>query len=213
MQISLQSIIPFPLKETQTSVSQIWGRDISFNSQNTYLISAASGTGKTTLLHCIYGLRTDYEGILSISNQDISTLSQHEILTWRRNKLSIVPQGLVLFDSLSFMENILLKNRLTKFKTQDEIVEMTHQLGMSAHINQQTKTLSYGQKQRLAILRALCQPFEFLLLDEPFSHLDNSNINIAWQLVQKEAKKQNAGIILTSLGNNDQLDFDQTIML
>jgi putative ABC transport system ATP-binding protein len=90
---------------------------------------------------------------------------------------------------------------------------MTQQLGMSAQLNQKTKTLSYGQKQRLAIIRALCQPFEFLLLDEPFSHLDNTNINIAWQLIQTEAKKQNAGIILTSLGNNYQLDFDQTKML
>jgi ABC-type lipoprotein export system ATPase subunit len=213
MQISLKSLIPFPLKETQTNVSEIWGRDISFNSQSTYLISAASGTGKTTLLHCIYGLRTDYEGVLSINNRNISTVSQHEILTWRRNKLSLVPQGLVLFDTLSFLENILLKNRLSNFKSLEEIKEMTQQLGMSAQLNQKTKTLSYGQKQRLAIIRALCQPFEFLLLDEPFSHLDNTNINIAWQLIQTEAKKQNAGIILTSLGNNYQLDFDQTKML
>jgi ABC-type lipoprotein export system ATPase subunit len=213
MQISLKSLIPFPLKETQTNVSEIWGRDISFNSQSTYLISAASGTGKTTLLHCIYGLRTDYEGVLSINNRNISTVTQHEILTWRRNKLSLVPQGLVLFDTLSFLENILLKNRLSNFKSLEEIKEMTQQLGMSAQLNQKTKTLSYGQKQRLAIIRALCQPFEFLLLDEPFSHLDNTNINIAWQLIQTEAKKQNAGIILTSLGNNYQLDFDQTKML
>jgi ABC-type multidrug transport system ATPase subunit len=59
--------------------------------------------------------------------------------------------------------------------------------------------MSFGQRQRLAIVRALCQSFEYILLDEAFSHLDATNTKIAWELIKEEAGKQNAGIILTSL--------------
>ena len=59
--------------------------------------------------------------------------------------------------------------------------------------------LSYGQRQRIAVIRALCQPFDFLLLDEPFSHLDDVNQQLLIDLVTEEAAKNKAGIIFTSL--------------
>ncbi|HXK81934.1 MAG TPA: ABC transporter ATP-binding protein, partial [Bacteroidales bacterium] len=60
---------------------------------------------------------------------------------------------------------------------------------------------------------ALCQDFEFILLDEPFSHLDEKNIQSAWELIKQEADIQNAGIIITSLGNHYNLKFDKTLIL
>ena len=59
--------------------------------------------------------------------------------------------------------------------------------------------LSYGQRQRIAVIRAFCQPFDFILLDEPFSHLDDVNQSLLMDLIEIEAKKNNAGIILTTL--------------
>ncbi len=213
MIIEIQGLIPFPLKETDISRSEVWGRDNSFNSDNTYLVSAESGKGKTTLLHCIYGLRKDYEGNVIINSDDIKSLSQTDLLNLRKQKIAIVPQGLFLFDDLNFFENIQLKNRLTKFKTESQIEDMAVSLGMQSFYKQKTKTLSYGQKQRTAIIRALCQPFEFIILDEPFSHLDEKNIQSAWELIKQEADIQNAGIIITSLGNHYNLKFDKTLIL
>jgi ABC-type lipoprotein export system ATPase subunit len=213
MIIDFQGLIPFPLKETNIEASEVWERDISFNSGNTYLVSAESGKGKTTLLHCIYGLRKDYEGEVLIDSEPISALSQNELLKLRKNNISIVPQGLFLFDELSYYENIKLKNRLTNFKTENEIEEMSAKLGMQKFYKQKAKTLSYGQKQRTAIVRALCQSFDFILLDEPFSHLDEKNVELGWNLIKEEAAKQNAGIILTSLGNTYNINFDNTLIL
>lgn len=213
MIIDFQGLIPFPLKEANYEGSEVWGRDISFKTGNTYLVSAESGKGKTTLLHCIYGLRKDYDGIVSIDGKSLSTISQSELLKLRKNQISIVPQGLFLFDELSYFENIKLKNRLTNFKTEKQIEEMSAKLGMLKFYNQKAQTLSYGQKQRAAIVRALCQSFDFILLDEPFSHLDDKNAILCWELITEEVAKQNAGIILTSLGNNYSINFDKTLIL
>lgn len=62
--------------------------------------------------------------------------------------------------------------------------------------------LSIGQQQRVALVRTLCQPFDFVLLDEPVSHLDARNNAIAAEMVQREADKQGAAIVATSVGNH-----------
>jgi putative ABC transport system ATP-binding protein len=125
----------------------------------------------------------------------------------------VVHQGLLLFDELSLMQNIHLKNRITKFKTEAQINAMVNSLSLNNQRNQKVKTLSYGQKQRLAIIRALCQPFDFIFLDEPFSHLDNDNAQTAWQLISDEAHEQKAGVVLTSLGNTHNIRFDKIYQL
>lgn len=68
--------------------------------------------------------------------------------------------------------------------------------------------LSIGQQQRVAIIRALCQPFDFILLDEPVSHLDEMNNRLAAKLIAEEAASQGAGIISTSVGNNVLINVD-----
>ncbi len=73
--------------------------------------------------------------------------------------------------------------------------------------------LSIGQQQRVAIIRALCQPFDFILLDEPVSHLDTANNQIAAQMIQEHAQKQGAGIISTSVGNSLMLPHANRILL
>ena len=61
--------------------------------------------------------------------------------------------------------------------------------------------MSIGQQQRLAIIRALCMPFDFIMLDEPVSHLDSTNNRIAAEIIAEEAARLGAGVISTSVGN------------
>jgi ABC-type lipoprotein export system ATPase subunit len=110
-----------------------------------------------------------------------------------------------LFDSLSAFENILLKNSITGFKTAGEIEKMARILGMKEFLHRKAGILSFGQQQRVAIIRALCQPFRFLLADECFSHIDLENSRIAYELIQKECQAQGAGLILTSLNEDAEL--------
>jgi len=208
MLIQFSKLIPSPLFETDYSASDVWGRDFSVSGTDKVLISAPSGKGKTTLLNIIIGRRTDYVGTVMIDGQNPLYFSAKERSVLLSRKISVVHQGLSLFDELSLEQNIQLKNRITSFKSHSEIDKMLVRLGLEQQRRQKVKTLSYGQKQRLAIIRALCQPFGFILLDEPFSHLDDYNAVAAWQLITEEVAAHGAGVILTSLGNNHQIPFD-----
>ena len=75
------------------------------------------------------------------------------------------------------------------------------------------ETLSLGQKQRVSIIRSLCQPFDFLLLDEPFSHLDEDNIRILTNIINEELENQNSGLILTTLNNEYLFQYDKILNL
>ena len=80
-------------------------------------------------------------------------------------------------------------------------------------INVKAGKLSFGQQQRVAFIRALCQPFDFLFLDEPISHLDDDNSRIMGELIIAEAKAQGAGVIATSIGKHIELPYNHTLQL
>ena len=199
MEIKFSNIVPAPIPEKDIKLSEIWSRDIVFTSSHKYLIYAESGKGKTTFINIIFGKRKDYTGYASINNIDVKDINDNDFSEIRRNKLSIVPQGLNLFPDLTLLENIKIKNKISNYKTDNEIQEMIDLLELSGMENRMAGKLSFGQRQRTAIIRSLCQDFEFILLDEAFSHLDNRNTDIAWKLIVSEAEKRNAGVICTSL--------------
>lgn len=201
MEIELQSVIPIPLLDSDYKRSELWGTSFSFKPKEKYLVLSPSGFGKSTLLSMIYGIRSDYEGKVLIDHTDISRFNRKSWAQMRTSSLSIVFQGLQLFDDLTALENIEIKNALTHFKSSQQIGEMCEKLHVSDFLPKKVAKLSYGQKQRIAIIRAMCQPFRYLLLDEPFSHLDPENTQFALQLIFDEAAKQEAGIITTSVGN------------
>ena len=208
MEIRFSKIIPIPIPESNIANSEIWNRDLLFEQNNKYLIYADSGKGKTTFVNIIFGLRKDYTGNVYIDGEDISNFSINQFSQLRKTRLSIVPQGLQLFPELSVLENINIKNRIQNYKTSKQISEMIEKLGLSGFENRKNAKMSFGQKQRVAIIRALCQSFDYILLDEPFSHLDAKNTEIAWDLIKSEAEQQNASIIVTSL----KQDFETNII-
>lgn len=201
LEILLNKVIPKPLLETNTSYSEVWNKELKFQAGDLYIISAPSGKGKTTLASLIFGLRKDYTGDIFINNSNIKNINEKEYQLIRRDKISMVFQGLNLINNLSAMENIELKNNLTNKKTTDEILEMSAYLEVDNQLNKTINTLSFGQKQRIAIIRSLCQDFSFIILDEAFSHLDKINTEKAWNLINREAKAKNAGIIINTLQN------------
>ena len=90
---------------------------------------------------------------------------------------------------------------------------MLDQFGLLSKKNQLAGKLSLGQQQRVALIRCLLQPFEFLLLDEPFSNIDDTNIKIAKKLIEQECKANNAGFILATLGHDYEFENVTTIYL
>ena len=116
-----------------------------------------------------------------------------------------------MLENQTARENIELKRILDPFYPPEKIDEMAKKLGIEKKLNQEVKKCSYGEQQRIAIIRALMQPFDFLLLDEPYSHLDEENRKKAMELIYEECGKRNAAMIFADL---KPLDFfkDEKIM-
>lgn len=131
----------------------------------------------------------------------------------RQEQVSVIFQDLRLFGQLSARENLRLKNQLSNHLTEAEILKMCQQLEMEHLLDKPCGILSYGQKQRIAIIRALCQPFEILLMDEPFAHLDQINIQLACDLIMQHSKAQNAAYLIASLGEAYNLEYTHHLNL
>ena len=194
--------------------SRIWEvPHFSFNKGCRICIQAESGGGKSSLLSFIYGSRKDYKGEILFDGKNIKDFDIPQWCGIRRNAIALLPQEMRLFQELNVFENIQLKNSLTHYKTEEEIDRMLSVLGILQKKYSPVSKLSIGQQQRVAIVRTLCQAFDFIFLDEPVSHLDIDNNKIVAELIEKEASLNNAGIITTSVGNHLLLDNPEFVSL
>ena len=199
MQILLQEVIPTYFEKDQITGSEIWGKHITFNKGEHVHIVAPSGSGKTSLIHFIYGLRKDYTGNILYQNEDIHNFDLEKFSTFRQKNVSIIFQDLRLFPDQSVRDNIELKRQLSPYHPPQKIDEMAKHLGIANKLHRLAKTCSYGEQQRIAIIRSLMQPFDFLLLDEPFSNLDENNRRKAFELIYEECNRRNASMIFADL--------------
>ena len=211
--IELQDALPRVFdglqQEQRLRESQVWLRpSVLFEKTQSYLVFAESGTGKSSLCAFIYGLRRDYLGKILIDGVDIRNFTIKQWCDIRCRAIAYLPQEMRLFPELTAMENIRIKNSLTDYRSESEIMEMLDRLEIKEQADRRAGLLSLGQQQRVAIVRALCQPYDFLLLDEPVSHLDQRNNGIVARMIVDDARSRDASIIATSVGNHLALQPD-----
>ena len=183
-QIFLNRVAPTFLNEEQYAASDIWNKEVYFKKGDRTQIVAPSGTGKTSLIHFLYGLRKDYKGNIELDTTTLDSYDVEKIAVMRQSAMAVVFQDLRMFLQHTVKENIQVKQRLAKANDIPSIEEMCEALGMQTKLEQSCGTCSYGEQQRIAIIRALQQPFDFILLDEPFSHLDENNRMKAMSLIE-----------------------------
>lgn len=204
--ITLRKVLPrvFRGSEGEPPVchSEVWCRkDVTFARPRAYMIEAESGTGKSSLCSFVYGARRDYDGEILFDGCDVRGFTIERWCELRREALAYLPQEMRLFGELSVMDNIMVKNRLTDYRSEAEVLGLLERLELRHKAAEPAGLLSVGQQQRVAIVRALCQPFDFLLVDEPVSHLDARNNASVAGLIAEEAARRGASVIATSVGN------------
>lgn len=209
--IGIESLYPAYFTAGESAGSELWNTDRQFQKGYSYLIKAASGKGKSSFCNFLYGARRDYTGVIRFDGQDTRTLDLKEWRTLRQTSLNLMYQDLELFPRLTVMENIAIKNRLTKFFPSGQTEDLLERLGISSKAGSLVSTLSLGERQRVAFIRSLAQPLDFLLMDEPVSHLDSGNAEIIAGIVAEEKKRRGFAVIVTSLGVALPLDYDEQI--
>ena len=213
MYLKIEQLLPSYFEESRKQNSEIWGKDLHFDKGEYIKIVAPSGSGKTSLMHFLYGIRHDYTGTVSYDEKNIKRFSTEEFARYRKDHISIVFQDLRLFPEQTVWENINIKRQLNPHHAPEKISEMADRLGIGDRLNKKSMICSYGEQQRIAIIRSLMQPFDFLLLDEPFSHLDNENAQIAMQLMIEESQNRGASIIFADLERIDYFPFTRLFYL
>ncbi|MFR2733260.1 ATP-binding cassette domain-containing protein [Hoylesella buccalis] len=211
--ITLNKVLPHVFSHVQGLVSDVWNEKITFRKGHYYLLEANSGKGKSTFCSYLIGYRRDFDGTILFDEQNINALTIKDWAEIRTRHVSYLFQELRLFPELTALENVLIKNNMTHFKTKAQILDWFEELGVADKVNVRIGKMSFGQQQRVALIRSLVQPFDFLLADEPISHLDDDNSNAMAQVLLREATHQGAGVIVTSIGKHLAIKYDKVVRL
>ena len=188
-------------------------KNISFtaNKGDYIAIIGESGCGKSTLLEIIYGLLHIEKG--AVYWNDVKLLGPNFYLIPGEDFMKYLPQDFDLMPYITVEENIgknissLDPNKLNRIKELLEVVDM------SDFLKTKVKNLSGGQKQRVAIAKVLANEPEVLLLDEPFSHIDNFRKNHLRRSIFKYLKSKNILCIVATHDTTDALSFADEILV
>ncbi|MBP7856512.1 MAG: ATP-binding cassette domain-containing protein [Prevotella sp.] len=211
--IRMSSVLPQVFSQRTDLQSDVWCQDVSFEKGHIYLVEAESGQGKSTFCSYVVGYRNDYSGKVLFDHQDTRQYKVSDWVETRRRHISHLFQELRLFPELTALENVQIKNKITQYKSEAQIMQWFDMLGIADKVNAKVGLMSFGQQQRVAMIRALVQPFDFILADEPISHLDDNNAKMMGQLMMAEVRSQGAGVIVTSIGKHIDLDYERVLSI
>ncbi len=158
-----------------------------------------SGSGKSTLLSLLGALDKPTSGTIDVDGKDITRVSDHKLIKYRRDTIGFVFQSYNLVPNLSALENVMLpmefagiKNSKRHKRTEELLLEVG--LSSDKHSRKPGK-LSGGEQQRVAIARALANNPSLILADEPTGNLDSATGSIIIKLLKDLAKRENTTII------------------
>lgn len=160
------------------------------------VLKGPSGCGKTTLLKILAGLEKQDFGSYSFDDISLSKYSDSQFANLRSTSIGYIPQTLDLINNFTTFENIMLPLWINKNNNSNNMQNLLKQFGISSLIDRKVKYLSGGEKQRIAICRALIIEPKLLLIDEPTSALDHSNKELFYKIIEK--KKEDCAIIIAT---------------
>ena len=179
----------------ETKIEVLKGINLTINSQEFIAIMGKSGSGKTTLLKLLGMLDRPTEGKVFFKGEDSNFIRGDRLAKIRRCELGFIYQDYYLMDSLSVIENIMLPKILDHSSVEESMEEsekLADIMGVRTLMDKRTFELSGGEKQRVAICRALINHSDLILADEPTGNLDSASSETVMeylQMINKDMKK------------------------
>lgn len=187
--------------------------NVTFESNRLYMIVGKSGVGKTTFLKCISLLTNVDSGTVKVNNKDLTKLNNQELSNFRNKNIGFVFQEYNLLEFLTTRENVLLptlKNKNNKNK-EDRLKTLLDFVNLTDKIDYYPDELSGGEKQRVAITRALINDPDIILADEPTGNIDSKNKENIIKIFKNISNDNKCVIVVTH--DNEILKYADKIYL
>lgn len=175
-------------------------RDISFEANYGEFVSilGVSGSGKSTLLNCISSLSAPTEGVVKVNNCNPYQLKNSRLSKFRREDISFIFQSYNLLPALPVLENVALPLRLSHKKVcRDDIQTLLDKMNIRADLMSSVSSLSGGEKQKVAIARAILSKTRIIFADEPTGALDSTSRKIIFEMLADLAQEGRCVIMVT----------------
>jgi putative ABC transport system ATP-binding protein len=199
-------------KYVSGDVLALEGINIAIKKQEFLAIMGPSGSGKSTLLHLLGGLDHPTDGEVLFEGRPLDKLLSQD--RFRIKNIGFVFQAFYLWSNLNVFENIflpLMEADFNKAEKIDRVMNMVKSMGLEQRIKASVKTLSMGERQRVAIARGLVMKPRVLFADEPTGNLDSHNTEQILKIFQKIRSEQSATIVLVTHEKSVQNFVDRTI--
>lgn len=165
-------------------------------------IMGKSGCGKSTLLYILSTLDTDYEGDLYLHGQKLAGLGRRALADIRNRDIGFVFQFHYLLPEFTVLDNVMLPARKLGLKTEDEIrndaMETLDMLGIADKAHQRAVRISGGEKQRVAIGRALINKPKIIMGDEPTGNLDSKNSENVFSIFRQLSHSSDLSLLVVT---------------
>lgn len=182
---------------------------LKFEDNKTYMIYGPSGMGKSTILNVIAGVKSVDSGEVIVNGCDIAKLTQIEKDAYRLKDVGYVFQNFKLLENMSVKDNLELLD--IELKNLDSYLPLLEKVGLKDKLNSKVRELSGGEKQRVAICRALYKKPTVILADEPTGNLNAKIAKEIMELLVSLAKETKSTLIVVS-HDMTMLDmFDESI--
>ncbi len=188
--------------------------DINIKQGERFLILGDSGCGKTTLLHLLCGLRSPKLGNVIIAECNINQLKASDLDFFRGKNIGLVFQVPHFIDSINVLENLKLAQQLSNNSIDEaNIYEVLDNLNLKQKAFDPPSELSQGERQRVSIARAVVTSPKVIFADEPTSALDDKNCNEVLSLLEEQAARTNATLVIVTHDNRLKEKFSNKIIL